>query len=241
MISIAVLDDERSALDDTLKCLEKYFQEIKEECAVYEFEDPQAFLHQYSPKYDLIFLDIQMAEKDGIRVAEEIRKVDKMSVLVFVTNMANLAVKGYEVDASDFIVKPLEYFSFKLKMNRIMERVRQNKDIGSILIQAEEGKMKIKPSSIHYVEVFKHHLLYHLDDGIFSAYGSLSQIENELGDDFSRSANCYLVNLRYVKRIEGNDLFLAGEEKPLMISRSKKRGFLDALNSYIGKGKNYVL
>lgn len=241
MISIAILDDEKVALDDTRKCLEKYFLETGDECVVYEFQDPKAFLHDYSPKYDLIFLDIQMAEKDGIHVAEDIRKVDKMSVLVFVTNMANLAVKGYEVDASDFIVKPLEYFSFKLKMNRIMERVRQNKDLGSILIQTEEGKMKIKPSSIRYVEVFKHHLLYHLDEGVFSAYGSLSQIEKELGNDFSRSANCYLVNLRYVKKIEGNDLYLAGENAPLILSRSKKKSFLDALNSYIGKGKNYVL
>ncbi len=59
------MNDERTALDDIRKCLEKYFQEAKEECVVYEFENPNVFLHEYSSKYDLIFLDIQMAGKDG--------------------------------------------------------------------------------------------------------------------------------------------------------------------------------
>ncbi len=242
MISIALLDDERSALDETRSCLDRYFKEINEEVSINEFQDPSLFLKNYSLKYDIIFLDIQMAERNGMDVAKKIREIDTISIIVFVTNMANLAVKGYEVDASDFIVKPLEYFSFKIKMNRIMERARQNREIGSILVQTEDGKMKIRPSSIRYVEVFKHKLIYHLDDGNFQAYGSLSQVENELGKDFSRCANCYLVNLRYVKKIDGYNLYLAGEkDNELQISRSKKKGFMDDLNAYIGKGKMYVL
>ncbi len=241
MISVAILDDERSALDETRNCLEKYFKEIGEEANISEYEDSSFFLNDYSPRYDIIFLDIQMAKKNGIDVAKKIRETDAISIIVFVTNMANLAVKGYEVDASDFIVKPLEYFSFKIKMNRIMERVKQNIEAGSILIQTENGKIKVKPSSIRYIEVFKHHLIYHLEDGDYQAYGSLSQIEGTLGSDFSRCANCYLVNLRYVKKIDSYDLYLSGYENPLRISMAKKKSFMDDLNRYIGKGKMYVL
>ncbi len=241
MISIAILDDERSALDETRLCLDRYFKEIEEDVTITEYQDSSIFVNNYQPKYDIIFLDIQMAEKNGIDVARFIRQTDSISIIVFVTNMANLAVKGYEVDASDFIVKPLEYFSFKLKMNRIMERARQNSETGSILIQTEDGKIKIKPSSIIYIEVFKHHLVYHLTDGNYEAYGSLSTVEETLGDDFSRCANCYLINLRYVKKIDTYDLYLVGEDSPLNISRAKKKTFMEDLNRYIGKGKMYVL
>lgn len=241
MISIAILDDERSALDETRSCLNRYFKEMNEEVTINEYQDATAFVNNYTPKYDIIFLDIQMEEKNGIDVAKFIRESDSISIIVFVTNMANLAVKGYEVDASDFIVKPLEYFSFKMKMNRIMERARQNAEAGSILIQTEEGKIKVRPSSIKYIEVFKHHLVYHLSEGDYEAYGSLSQVEETLGNDFSRCANCYLINLRYVKKIDGYDLFLAGEDSSLTISRAKKKTFMEDLNRYIGKGKMYVL
>lgn len=241
MISIAILDDERTAIEETRKCLETYFKEIGEDATINEFEDAKAFINGYSPRFDLLFLDIQMAKENGIDIAKKIRETDSTSIIVFVTNMANLAVKGYEVDASDFIVKPLEYFSFKIKMNRIMERVRQNSEIGSTLIQTENGKIKVKASSIRYIEVFKHHLIYHLTDGDYQAYGSLSQVEEKLGDDFSRCANCYLVNLRYVKKIDAYDLYLAGEDNPLRISLAKKKTFMEDLTRYIGKGKIYVL
>ncbi len=242
MISIAVLDDEEIALKETRDCLNRYFKEIHEDCSISEFQNPLLFMSQYSPKYDIVILDIQMEKENGIEIAHQIRKIDPFTILVFVTNMANLAVKGYEVDASDFIVKPLEYFSFKLKMNRIMERVKQNKEIGSILINTSDGKIKTKPGDIIYVEVYQHHLIYHLIDGDYSSYGSLSQVEGELGEDFSRAANCYLINLRFVKKIEGFTLFLAGnKETKLTISHAKKKSFIDDLNRYIGQGKMYVL
>lgn len=242
MISIAVVDDEISALEETKKCLYKYFAENNEGCSISEFTDPLSFSENYSAKFDILFLDIQMAGKNGIDLARLIRESDKTTVIVFVTNMANLAVKGYEVDASDFIVKPLEYFSFKIKMDRIMERVNQNLEKGSILISTEEGKMKVNPSSIYYIEVYKHSLVYHLTDGNYSAYGSLTNIEKELGDDFSRPANCYLVNLRHVKKIDGFELYLAGKDEiHLTMSRTKKKQFMEDLTRYIGKGKIYVL
>ncbi len=241
MISIAILDDEKIAIEETKKCLETYFKETGDEANINEFDDATSFINNYTPRFDLIFLDIQMARENGIDIAKKIRETDSTSVIVFVTNMANLAVKGYEVDACDFIVKPLDYFSFKIKMNRIMERVRQNDENGFILIQTENGKIKVKSSSIRYIEVFKHHLIYHLTDGDYQAYGSLSQVEENLGNDFSRCANCYLINLRYVKKIDAYDLYLVGNETPLRISLAKKKTFMEDLTRYIGKGKIYVL
>lgn len=242
MVSIAVLDDEEIALKETRDCLDRYFNEIHEKCSISEFQNPLSFMSEYTPRYDIIILDIQMEKENGIEIARKIRNVDPLTIIVFVTNMANLAVKGYEVDASDFIVKPLEFFSFKMKMNRIMERVKQNDDSGFVLINTANGKIKTKPSEIKYVEVFQHHLIYHLNDGDYSAYGSLSQVESDLGEDFSRPANCYLVNLRYVKKIDGYDLLLSGSKETMInISHAKKKTFMDDLNRYIGKGKMYVL
>ena len=148
MISIAILDDERTAIEETRKCLETYFKEIGEDATINEFEDAKAFINGYSPRFDLLFLDIQMAKENGIDIAKKIRETDSTSIIVFVTNMANLAVKGYEVDASDFIVKPLEYFSFKIKMNRIMERVRQNPKSVQHSFKRKMAKSRSKPHQL---------------------------------------------------------------------------------------------
>lgn len=180
-------------------------------------------------------MDIQLPDLDGMEAAKKLRRLDSSVTLIFVTNMANFAVRGYEVDALDFIVKPVEYFSFALKLDRALERLKSTAE-QEIFAKTENGTVRLKSSQIKYVEIMKHSIVYHTTEGDYSAYGSLRSVEQMLPENwFVRCNSCYLVNLRYVTRVSGFTVTVGGDD--LSVSHSKKREFMKALNEYIGRGE----
>lgn len=112
MIHIAIVEDEESYVRQLLEYIERFQQEHFQEIKTSIFRDGDEILEKYSADYDIILMDIQMQFVDGMTAAEKIREMDKSVILMFITNMTSYAVKGYEVDALDYMVKPVEYFSF---------------------------------------------------------------------------------------------------------------------------------
>ena len=93
---------------------------------------------------------------------------------------------------------------------------------------------KVNENAIQYVEINGHSLIYHTRDGDFGAVGTMKEVEEELsGEHFFRCNKCFLVNLKYVDAIEGDDALVAGE--PVQISRSRKKPFMEALNAYMSR------
>ena len=109
MIKVAIVDDNRKDADILVQYLKK-FGEQNEHCEIKVdyFDNGLQFIVDYKAVYDIIFMDIEMPMMDGIETSYRLRKIDKRVALLFVTNMAQLAVRGYEVDAMDFIVKPFK-------------------------------------------------------------------------------------------------------------------------------------
>ncbi len=237
MIRVAVVDDEQGALERMSACLKRYSEENGVEFNVSCFSSSVDFLEKYNAGYDIVFMDIQLPDYDGIEVMRKLRKSDKSTILIYVTNMANLAIRCYEVDALDFIVKPVEYFSFSIKMNRALRRLECTRE-AEVRVKTDDGFVKLFTSSIRYVEVFGHVVVYHTDAGDFNTRGTLKDIEKSLKENgFARCNNCFLVNLRYVVRMVGNELFLRDEKQGIAISRTKKKEFMKALDDFIGSGK----
>ena len=86
---------------------------------------------------------------------------------------------------------------------------------------------------VHYIEMLNHHTIFHTEDGVFDSTGSLKKLEEQLaGQNFARCNNCYLVNLRYVRSLEGSDL-LVGDDR-LLISRTRRKAFLQQMSEYFG-------
>lgn len=127
MINVAIIDDikeDADALKNALKAIEVDYNVIFNN---FFFESGESFLINYEKnKYDLIFLDIELGKENGINVARKLRVIDKETIIIFVTNVAKYATEGYEVDALDYIVKPVEKFALQLKMSRIISRVQKN-------------------------------------------------------------------------------------------------------------------
>ena len=169
---------------------------------------------------------------NGIETAKELRRIDASVVLMFITNMTQYAIHGYEVDAIDFVVKPISYGDFVLKMQKASRYVERNKN-KKISLNTTDGVIQLDVSDIHYVEVIRHDLIYHTVHGQYKVRGSLREAEKALLDfHFTRSNHCYLVNLKYVEAVSGNLLRVAGVE--LVMSRNKKNDVMLEFAKYVG-------
>lgn len=234
MTNIAIVEDEDSAVQILLQYCEQYEKESGEKFRITVFHDGLDLLDAYSPDFDIIFLDIIMPHLDGMKTAERIRERDEEVVLIFITNMAAYAIRGYEVNALDFVVKPVKYFQFAVKMKKALKVVHDRKE-KFLFLPAGDEKKKVALRDIYYFEVYGHNLKAHTVNGIIEYYGTLQAVAKELeGYYFVRCHSGFLVNLYHVSSYKEDYAMVAGDRIP--ISRAKKKAFLKAVMEYIGKG-----
>ena len=233
-MKVAVVDDERACRE----MMEKYLSDFASETGVaFEtafYADAESFLADAETvRFDLIFMDIKMPGTDGMTAARKLRERDKEAVLIFVTDMAKFAVEGYEVHAFNYVLKPVTYFEFKLKMLKAAEAVST---ISPRILEVVSGGTKhyLDIKKVLYVEVINHKLTFHTLTGDFRSTGSLSAVEERIADRaFCRCNSCFLVNLQYVVSVHGGDCELSNGEK-LRISQSKRKAFVGALANWLG-------
>lgn len=235
MIKIAIVEDDKLEAERIAIYMERYFCTVGDESYSMDcYCDADSFLSGYKAAYDIIFMDIRMPGTDGMSAAKKLRDIDKQVVIVFVTNMSKYAVKGYEVDALDFIVKPFLYESFEIKMNKILNTVKTR--LGKPILIKTYGETRfVSPANVRYLEMVGHDILFHTTDGDFRMRGSLSSIEKELNSDlFFRCGSGYIVNMKYITKMTGDDIVLG--EDVVRVSRTKKREFKTALANFLGRG-----
>lgn len=232
MIKIAVVEDESSSMDNIKKYIKQFSEENNEEFNVFYFTDGDEIASDYKSLYDIIFLDIEMKRLDGMSAAKLIRTFDKDVIIIFITNMAQYAIKGYSVDALNFLLKPVPYFAFSEQLKRSLNIIRQkSKDF--ILIPAENGIIRMEIPNILYIESIKHKIKIFSKDEQYIMNGTLKDMEKKLPDNqFVRCNSCYLVNLDWVKAIKDNNAIVG--DYSLQISRPRKKLFLEALASFVG-------
>lgn len=240
MINIALIDDNLNDLNILKSSIDKYTEsdelDSHLEVNITTYSDPTSFLNENNFKYDLIFLDIEMPKINGISLAKRIREKDSNVGLVFITNMAQYAINGYEVSAIDYILKPLDYYDFALKFNKIINFVKRNISNYIYLKSVENNLIKVDVNEIIYVEIFSHYLIYHLENREIKVRGTISEAENNLSNYyFSRISKSFLVNLKHVINIRLDNVLLTGNIE-LIISRLRKKDFLEAFYKYLGGG-----
>lgn len=233
-MKVAVVEDETIYRDRLKKYLERYQKESGQEMELIWFQDGCEITEDYSGDYDIILMDIQMKFMDGITAAKMIREMDQEVILIFITNMTNYAIRGYEVDAMDYIVKPVEYFAFSHKLDRAVKRIRK-KERHYISIPVDSGVRKMDIAQIYYIESHGHMLSYRSGDGVWECRGTLQEVERLLIPyGFFRSSKSYLVNIRYVDAIRENECVVNGERLP--VSRMKKKEFMQKMLDYMSGG-----
>ena len=233
MIKIAIVEDEKSIAEGLFNFLDRYAEENDIKIQVKYFPCTTEFLTQYDG-FDIVLMDIEFKnDMNGIEASRKLRKLDSVVTLIFVTSFEQFAVRGYEVHAFDFIVKPVVYSDFSLRMTRALQHVSKEEP-DTINIMVKGGVKILSVKSIKYIEVIKHKLIFHTVEEVFECNGSLGDMEKQLSPKgFVRCNHCYLVNLWYVRGVDGFSIDLDGEK--IAISQSKRKEFMSALNRYLAR------
>lgn len=235
MIHIALVEDDDKFVKTVEGFINRFNNEMKAQCNLTRFKNGLDFISSYQPVYDMVLLDIEMPLMDGMETAFRLRAIEEDIPILFVTNMAQMAIKGYEVNALDFMVKPVGYLTFVQKLQKAIDHVRTH-SAHAVVLKMKDGCKKVSTRDIKYVEVFGHFLIYHLVKEDIQVRGTLSKVEEELAPfNFIRSSDCYLVNLRYVTGFTSNTIQIDNNEFP--ISRRKKKEFKERLTNFLGGGE----
>jgi len=221
---IAICDDTVDEINAIKNIIDSYKSdfEITYDC----FTNGVEFLSKVSlgEFYDLIFLDIVMPVINGIEVAKEIYSNNKVSQIVFLTTSQDYAVESYDVNAIDYIIKPITKESFKRALERYTEK-NKIPDSGYIIVQEQSSITKIALHNLCYVEILDHYLAYHLTNSdIIRCRQSLYEIEPILNQypNFCKTHRSYIVNMEYAQRIEKDCIVMKNGERALVSRRNHK-------------------
>lgn len=231
MYRIAVVEDE-PVFADTLKGFLVSFEEESGVCfdtAI--FRDGEDIVEAYHAQFDIILMDIQMRFMNGIDAAKEIRERDPAVLIMFITNAAEFAIKGYEVRAFDYLLKPLSYTVFSAKLRLALDSLPEKKE-NTLLLTVADGVRRISIRRILYVESQGHTMYIVTKDGTETVHVKMSDLEKELAPyHFFRCNKGYLVNMDAVESVDSSDCIVAGHRVP--ISRRKRAEFMDYLTAII--------
>ena len=232
MYHIAIVEDELEFRQQLQEYLKQYEQENGVSFQISTFEDGADILENYENKYDIILLDIEMPKVNGMDAAEKIREQDEDVVLMFITNMAQYAIHGYSVGALDFVMKPITYYTFSMKMKRALKRA-QKREQKPLVLNLADGIKTLDIKQIYYVEVQNRMLHYYTSEGEIVVRGTLQGAETILKPyPFAKCNHWYIVNLMHVKEVNKNIAKVGPYQ--VEISRRNKAAFLKALTEYIG-------
>lgn len=234
MYRALIVEDDPQAAETLHAHLERYAAERGASFSVEILPSALEFLEGTHPA-DVIFMDIGLPGVSGMEAAEVMRQTDELTPLIFVTDLAQYAVRGYQVDAVDFVVKPVEYGNFSQRMDRAMRVVARN-SARSLALPTENGLRVVAQSELVYVDMSKHDVCYHLTDGTcLKERGSLRAAEERLGTaSFVRVSSGCLANMGRVARI-GRESIVMEDGTELFFSRSQRKRALEALANYVGR------
>lgn len=232
MIRVAIVEDDESCAALLREYLKRYASDNAVQVSSEWFPSGLSIISDYKPDFDIILLDIQMPGINGMEVAHIIRETDCESIIIFVTNMAQYAIQGYEVDALDYILKPIKYASFALKFRRACSRIPKD-GAQSIKISCKDGMRLVPIKEIYYIDVRSHILQIHTEQGTYTMTGSLKAMEELLKDaHFSLCNKSELVNLEQISLVKKGSVIVGGTE--LYTSRRRKEEFMQEVTSYFG-------
>lgn len=233
MIKIAVCDDEVSAVQELSDKIKLFMDSKGLEYTLSKFFSGESLLSDISIKnmyFDAVFLDIRMNQMNGMDTAKEIRKVNNKTNIIFVTALKDYVFDAFEVDAANYLVKPIEAQKLHWTLEKLVTSVSLTADCFLTIHKSGEIK-KIPFTDIMYCEVVNHHV-YIYEQNSTHEYGSkIDDLEKKLTGDFFRCHRSYLVNLKYIDSYSDGFAYLPSGEK-IPIATRRQQAFMKSLLHY---------
>ena len=207
-LKVAICDDEPLAIDYVTYHLQRWAAKKQSVLEIATFSSAEEFLFAYEDNkdYDLLFLDIQMGEINGVELAKSIREKGESVQIVFITAVPDYISEGYDLSALHYLIKPVS----EEKIFAVMDRAAQNctKEEEYLLVKVDQTLQRIPVSSILYAESFAHYITITAKSGTYQVRENAGALAEKLNKDFVRPHRSYLVNLRYVQRISKTEVVL---------------------------------
>jgi DNA-binding LytR/AlgR family response regulator len=232
MLRIAICDDSEKDANSL-----KHFCEASndiEKLSITVFNNGLDLLKSHSQnRFDILFLDVDMPEIDGISIGKEIRKTDHSSIIIFVTAYPEYAIVGYECEAFFYLLKPASLSKIESVLKRAISKIGLAHKTHAIKIQNRTVALPI--TDIYYVECCRRHIIYHTEAGEYTTTEKLSSVYESLSKyGFYQVHQGYIVNFAKVKDFDGYTVVLKNNDK-VLISVRKKKEVLLAYSRYIEK------
>lgn len=226
------MDDAERDRKHILEFVKQYQKENNISIQTDLFSSGFEFLERFKANYDIVFLDIEMPGLDGIETAREIRRTDDTAGIIFITNMAQYAIKGYEVNAIDFMVKPVNYYNFEDKLKRAIQ-FSSNRSRKYIIVKYDDGVIRMPLSDLFYVIKERNNLVYHTRRGEFRERRTMQWFREKYGSAcFAECMTGCMVNMTHIEKIGKDTVLVAGSELP--VSRRLKKEFIKNYMDYVG-------
>ena len=212
-IRIGVVEDDPAACQLILDYLNRYQREQGEQFVVSAFNDGAALVEHYTPVYDILLLDIEMKEMDGVTMARKLRRENDTVQIVFITGYSDYIAEGYEVDALHYLMKPVKEDKLYSVLDRAVEKLRKNEKV--LNLEAGDETIRIPVYQIRYADVQGNYVTIHASAEI-TVKMTLRELETELDDRFYRAGRSLIVNLTQISRVTKTEIRLSdGTALPL--------------------------
>ena len=190
---------------------------------------------------DILFLDIQMRDKNGMEVAKELRKKDKKLIIIFVTAFAEYVLQAFDVGAFHYIMKPIDDAKFTDILYKAVDKwslesaAKKDSEEKYLFINNSGMHIKVTLDEIVYAEVFNRKVVIHKMNDEIEYYGKMSDLEALAGESFFRPHRAYLINFKYVEKYDATTIYL--EKGTVLMAKGKFSEFVKKYMKYIQKSR----
>lgn len=228
MLTIAVCDDESAIRRQLKKYLAAYSEASGTALRIDEFPDGSALLAADFTRYDLMILDVQMGETNGIETARAIRRAGCDATIIFFTNYVHYAIEGYEVQAYRFLLKPLTYEQFTEVVGRALTEL-QERSSAALSVRLRDGATRVPVRDILYAETERGHVILRLKGGqSLVSPSTMKETEEALSGRFFRCHSAYLVSFEAVQTIGAQDVIMEDGTR-IPVSKHRRKALREAL------------
>lgn len=223
---IAICDDRQEDREYVRQLTARWAQQRGNQVEMTEFCSAEQFLFSCpQPDFDLLLLDIEMGEMDGVSLAKQVRRTNELMQIVFITGYSDYITEGYEVAALHYLMKPVKEEKLFAVLDRAVERLHKNTKV--LTLETAEEMVRVPLYQVSALEVQRNYVTVHTRQD-YTVKKSLSELMEQLDERFFRVGRSAVVNLNDISRVTRSDIYLTdGRSIPL------PRGAYDKLNRAI--------
>ncbi len=231
MIRAAVCDDEKYMADAVKKMAADFFRAQNIETVIEVFLSGKELL-KYEKTIDILFLDIQMKGTDGMETARILRRRGFKGYLIFITVLRETVFEAFEVQAYDYLVKPIEQSRFQKTMERVLASM-QSAGEANLLVQRGYESRLVPFDEIIFCEIIDRKVYLHLTSfEIVDYYDRIENLETKLDGRFFRCHRSFLINLQYLRSYKNQTAYMEGG-KQIPVSRLRSKEFSGVILRYM--------